>query len=371
MTSDRTEITRAILKRRTISEGLFPSSEEVERRLSRPEALVIYAGYDPTGPSLHIGNSVSLLLLKALARDLGHSVIILFGDFTARIGDPTGKEAARKVMTEEEIEENIQTWDRQIAKLFGDVPYTIKRNNEWLGVMSFADIIKLSAKVTVQQMLARDMFQERIKHERPIYLNEFLYPLAQGYDSVALRVDGEVGGSDQIFNMLVGREFSKELLGKEKLVLATPLLVDPRTNKKMSKSEGDLIALADSPQEIRRKVLDVDDRMIHSMFELCTEKEQGSQDPREAKEELAAELVRMYHGESAVQKANQAIEISITGPLDNVLKQSGVANSMTEAKTLISQGATGVNGETQTDWDYEVKKGDEIRVGKGKFLKIV
>ncbi len=381
MILNRTEVARTILHRRTAEGGVYPSLDDGIRRIAEPGQLLFYGGYDPTGDAIHIGHSVSLLLMKALARDLGHEVIILFGDFTARIGDPTEKESVRKVLSEEEINDNMSTWDKQIATLFGDVPYTIKYNSEWLAGMSFADVIKLSAKVTVQQMLARDMFQDRIKKERPIYLNEFLYPLAQGYDSVAMRVDGEVGGSEQTFNMLVGREFSKEILGKDKLVFATPLIINSKTGKKMSKSEGELIALTDSPQEIRRKILDVDDGLIKSMFELCTEKEQewidqrqaavdAGENPRQFKEELAAELIRMYHGEEAVEGAHKAIEISITGPLGQVLKESGLARSMTEAKTLISQGATGVNGETQKDWDYEVKKGDEIKVGKGKFIKV-
>lgn len=376
MSSDRTEIARAILQRRTAECGVYPSIEEGVRRISEPGQLVFYSGYDPTGGQIHIGHSVSLLLMKALARDLGHSIIILFGDFTARIGDPTEKESARRVLSEEEINTHMSTWDKQIATLFGDVPYTIKYNSEWLAGMSFADVIKLSAKVTVQQMLARDMFQERLKKERPIYLNEFLYPLAQGYDSVAMRVDGEVGGSEQTFNMLVGREFSKELLGKDKLVLATPLIINSKTGKKMSKSEGELIAFTDSPQEIRRKILDVDDGVVHSMFKLCTEvsseriQELEQQGPREFKEALAAELVRIYHGEGAVKEATSAVEIENTGPLDSVLKVSGAVSSMSAAKKLIDQRGVTVNGEIADRWDVEIKKGDEIKVGKGKFLKV-
>lgn len=373
MAPSRTDIAAAILARRTAPNGVYPSIEDVTRRLADPQQLVFYSGYDPTGPFIHIGHSVSLLLMKALARDLGHSVIVLFGDFTARIGDPTGKESARRMLSEEEISENVLTWDQQIAALFGDVPYTIKRNSEWLDAMTFTDVIKLSATVTVQQLLARDMFQERMKQSRPIYLNEFLYPLAQGYDSVAMRVDGEVGGLEQTFNMLVGREFERELLGKDKMVLGTPLIVDAKTGIKMSKSEGELIALTDSPQEIRRKILAQDDSVIETMFRLCTEVPEEkihTADPRQAKEELAAELIRMYHGEGAVAQAEQAISITATGALASVLKESGLAKSMSDAKTLISQGAVSVNGEVKKEWDYDVKKGDEIKVGKGKFVKV-
>jgi tyrosyl-tRNA synthetase len=377
MSSDRIETAQKILRRRTAEGGVYPSFDDVAKRIAESRALVFYSGYDPTGDQIHIGHSVSLLLMKALARELGHSVIVLFGDFTARIGDPTGKESTRRTLTEEEIEQHMSTWDKQIAALFGDVPYSIKYNSEWLGGMTFSDVIKLSAKVTVQQMLARDMFQERIKNERPIYLNEFLYPLAQGYDSVAMRVDGEVGGSEQTFNMLVGREFSKELIGKDKMVLSTPLILNSKTGKKMSKSEGELIALTDSPQEIRRKILDVDDGVVRSMFELCTETDQhwidehASDDPRQLKEELAAELIRMYHGADAVQSATTATEITATGALDSVLKESGLAASMSAAKKLIDQHGVLVNGVIADRWDLEIKRGDELRVGKGKFVRVV
>ena len=238
MSQSRSEFAASIIARRTAQNGLYPSHDDVVRRLAEEQHLVLYAGYDPTGPNIHIGHSVGLLLLKALARDLGHSVVVLFGDFTARIGDPTGKESARRMLSEDEIADNVRTWDQQIAALFGDVPYTIKRNSEWLDAMTFTDVIKLSATVTVQQILVRDMFQERMKQSKPIYLNEFLYPLAQGYDSVAMRVDGEVGGLEQTFNMLVGRELEKELLGKDKLVIGTPLIVDPKSGIKMSRSQS-------------------------------------------------------------------------------------------------------------------------------------
>ncbi len=381
MTPDRTEVARAILRRRTAEGGVYPSLDEGIRRISEPDHLLFYSGYDPTGADIHIGHSVSLLLMKALARDLGHTVVVLFGDFTARIGDPTEKETARKVLSEEEIHENMSTWDKQIATLFGDVPYTIRYNSEWLAGMSFADVIKLSAKVTVQQMLARDMFQDRLKKERPIYLNEFLYPLAQGYDSVAMRVDGEVGGSEQTFNMLVGRDFSKEMLGKDKLVLATPLIINAKTGKKMSKSEGELIALTDTPQEIRRKILDMDDGVIKSLFELCTEKEQGwidqrqaavdaGENPRRFKEELAAELVRMYYGEEAVGQAVEAIEVEGVGSPLQTLVAAGVISSMTAGKNLIKEGAIKINDKTISQWDIPEKQGDIIKVGKGKLIKI-
>ncbi len=377
MTPERTGIAERILRRRTASDGVFPSYEDALRRLSSTDSLVLYAGYDPTGPHIHIGHSVSLLLMKELARDLGHSVTVLFGDFTARIGDPSGRSAARKPLTEEEIRQHLVTWDAQIAALFGDVPYTIRRNSEWLDPMTFTDVIKLSANVTVQQMLARDMFQERLKQDQPIFLHEFLYPLMQGYDSVAMRVDGEIGGNDQIFNMLVGREFEKKMLGKDKLVLAVPLIVNAKTGRKMSKTEGELIAVDDSPQEIRRKVLAIDDAVTETIFRLCTERDESwidahrTDEPRSLKEELSAELVRMYHGADAVAKAGSAVEVAHTGALDKVIKEAGLAASVSEAKRLIEQGAVEVNGSVVMDWHHAVKAGDSLRVGKGRFVKIV
>jgi tyrosyl-tRNA synthetase len=375
MTSDREKTAKAILNRRTMEGGLFPSAQEVLKRLSDTGKLRLYCGYDPTG-DIHIGHLVSLLLLKALARDLGHEAVVLFGDFTARIGDPTGKESVRRVLSEEEIDANMSGWDGQVAKIFGDTPYTIKHNSDWLGSMTFGDVIKLSAKVTVQQMLARDMFQSRLKNDRPIHLNEFLYPLAQGYDSVAMQVDGEVGGSEQTFNMLVGREFSKEILGKDKIVLTTPLIINAKTGKKMSKSEGEIIAVSDLPQEIRRKVLDLDDGVTTSIFKLCTEKPQEwldehfDDDPRELKEELAAELIRMCYGSEAVEEAKEAVEVGPAGPILEVLKAAGAASTATAAKTLITQKSVHLNGKQVDRWDISVNGGDVLKVGKGKLFKV-
>ncbi|MBX4211545.1 MAG: tyrosine--tRNA ligase, partial [Candidatus Yanofskybacteria bacterium] len=280
-------------------ENVFPSRDNAVRRLQE-ETLEVYLGIDPTSPELHLGHTVPLLFLKNL-HELGHKIIILIGDFTARIGDPTGKESARKALSGEEIEANMKTYLKQVHRILPSGSFEVKYNSTWLEPLNFGDLIKLASNVTVQQMIVRDMFQERIKQEKPIYLHEFLYPLAQGYDSVAMKVDGEVGGNDQTFNMLVGRELEKTLLQKEKLVFATKLITNREGGKKMSKSEGEVIALTDEPQEIRRKVLALDDGIIASIFQLCTEKDmdwirEQNSDPRAFKEALAEELIAMYHG---------------------------------------------------------------------------
>lgn len=363
---------REILDRHT--ETLYPSRLEVEKRLEEGKKLRIYYGIDPTGPDIHLGHTVQLLFMKKLA-GLGHEVILLIGDFTARIGDPTGKDATRKPLTAKDVGSNMKTYLEQVSKILPRGSFRVQYNNSWLSKMTFEDVIKLASRVTVQQMIVRDMFQERIKNEKPISVHEFLYPLMQGYDSVAMKIDGEVGGNDQTFNMLVGRELEKEYLGKDKMVFTTKLLVGS-SGKKMSKSEGEIIALSDNPQEIRRKILMVDDSMIKSLFELCTEKpldwiEQNKEkSPREWKEELADELVRMYHGEKAVGEAHKPRKTSGGLTIISTTVIAGLAPSNSVAKELVNQGAVEVNGKTVKEWNFGIKKGDIIKVGKGVEIEI-
>ncbi len=377
-TGGREEKAASALKRRV--QNLFPDEKSVLSRLAGDEKLTVYWGVDPTGTEIHLGHTVQLLLLKELAL-LGHDIVLLIGDFTARIGDPTGKNAVRTALTDDVVRQNMETYIEQVEKILPKGMFRVVYNSEWLATLTMEQVIRLAGMVTVQQMLQRDMFQERLKDEKPIHLNEFLYPLMQGYDSVALRTDGEVGGNDQTFNMLVGRELEKEILGKDKFVLATKLLVDAATGKKMSKSEGTLIALNDSPQEIRRKILAVDDAMVRTLFELCTEvsaedidrwQHEGAspENPRAAKEALAAELIRMYHGEGAIDLATKPVEISFSGPLDKGLVVSGAASTATAAHNLINGGAVRVNDTAVTEWKHALKEGDIVSVGKGKSFKV-
>jgi len=363
------------LERRLESAGVFPDKERAIVLL-KSKSLRVYLGIDPTGPDIHLGHTIPLLFLKQLW-ELGHTPVIVIGDFTARIGDPTGKDAARKPLSLEQIKENSKNYLSQIYRILPEGSFEVCHNGDWLDKLSFKEVVQLASHVTVQQMIQRDMFQERIKNEHPIGLHEFLYPLMQGYDSVAMNIDGEVGGNDQIFNMLVGRDLEKKLLNKEKLVFATKLLINSASGKKMSKSEGELIALSDSPQEMRRKVLAADDSMTKTTFELCTEKslewieENQNKSPREWKEELSDELVKMYHGEDAVTESRQPKPSAASNQIIVDWMVETLSISKTEAKKLMDQGAVRVNEEAKKDWNYEVKPNDKIQVGKGELFTVV
>ena len=371
-------------------EAVFPSSEEAEKRLKEGKELRIYLGIDPTGPDLPLGHTIPLLFLK-LFLVFGHKPVLLIGDFTARIGDPTGKESARRPLTKEEVNENMENYLEQVCKILPKGSFEIKYNSSWLSKMSFEDIISLASHVTVQQMMARDMFKERLKNERPINIHEFLYPLMQGYDSVAMEIDGEVGGNDQTFNMLVGRDLEKKLLNKDKLVFATKLLVDAESGKKMSKTEGGLISLSDSPQDMFGKTMKtVPDEMTALVLLLCTEKprewieDKKIGGPYEFKKELAFELVRMYHGEKEAEKAKdewgrvfskgelpgEMEEVKNGGDIISTTVIAGIIPSKSEAKRLIDQGAVRVNGEVVETWEYTLEDGDVIQIGPKKFLKV-
>src|SRR3989344_2724874 len=309
LVTDESLISRA-LERRLETVGVFPSKEEAIRLL-KSKPLRVYLGIYPTGTDIHLGHTIPLLFLKQLWL-LGHTPVIVIGDFTARIGDPTGKDSARRPLSPEQINENSKDYLEQIYTILPKGSFDVCHNADWLDKLSFKDVVILASHVTVQQMIQRDMFQVRLNNRQPIGLHEFLYPLMQGYDSVAMKIDGEVGGNDQTFNMLVGRDLEKKMLNKDKLVFATQLLVDATTGKKMSKSEGGLISLSDASGDMFGKIMSVPDGFIRGMFKLCTEKDMDWIDkhdediknkPYEFKKELAFELVKMYHGGKEAQKA--------------------------------------------------------------------
>lgn len=379
METDKTLIEKKLSR---YAETFFPSKGEVLDMLSSGKALTFYIGIDPTGPDIHLGHTVGLFLLKKLF-ELGHKIIILMGDFTARIGDPSGKESARKQLTEEEVGKNKKTYLEQLHKIIPKGTFDVKNNSAWLAKMNLSDVIDLASRATVQQMIARDMFQERIKEEKPIFIHEFLYPLLQGYDSVAMKIDGEVGGSDQIFNMLVGRELEKEMLGKNKLVIATKLITDARSGKKLSKTEGGYIAINDNPKDIFEKVSNfIPDKMAKTIFKLCTEVEEDKiavyekNGPAEFKEALAYELVKIYHGEDEAEKAKREWRLPDTMDFAAGMKiiefwSKATGHSISEAKELIRQGALEVNGQPFDDWGRVIKKGDIVRAGKKRPVKAV
>ncbi len=387
---------------RSVSQ-VFPSKEALKKELMSGKRLRIYIGADATGKDLHLGHATNFILLEKL-RKLGHEVIVLFGDFTARIGDPSDKSAARVRLTEKEVKENLKTWKKQISKIVsakGLNPVKIKRNSRWLSKLNFEEIIELSANFTVQQMIERDMFQKRLKEARPIYLHEFLYPLMQGYDSVEMDIDIEIGGSDQTFNMLTGRILQRKINQKEKFVISTTLLENPKTGKKlMSKSEGNYVSLQDSPEDMFGKVMALSDYVIIPMFtdttfrsvseidEIKKKLEDGSLNPMEAKKQLAKDIVTIYYGEKqsalAAEKFDNTfskgeipediLEISVDADsiLADVMIDNKIVSSKSEWRRLVEQGAVNIVESKQkvSDFGYKIIESTTYRIGKRRFVKI-
>ncbi len=383
---------------------VLPTKEELKKILLSGKRLKMYVGADATGPTLHIGHATNFMLLERM-RKLGHEIVILFGDFTAMIGDPTDKDAVRKALTKEQVEEHITSWKNQVGKILdlNDTknPVTILKNSEWLSPLTFSEIIQISSNFTVQHMMERDMFEKRLENQKPIYLHEFFYPLMQGYDSVAMNVDVEVGGTDQTFNMLAGRILQRKYNNKDKFVIATTLLENPKTGKKlMSKSEGGFIGLDDSPQEMYGKTMALPDEVLVSVLTDCTyvslkeiesikkDLEAGT-NPRDIKMRLARELVTLYHNKEAAEKAEndfietfkkggvpediETIEAEKGSVLSDILKNASVVASKTEWKRLIEEGAVS-NMDTDekiTDQFIKLETSGTYKIGKRRFVKII
>lgn len=380
-------------------ENVFPTKEKLSALLESGKRITVYTGIDPTGPSLHLGHLIWLKKLAELQK-LGHRVIMLIGDFTAMIGDPTDKSAARKRQTREEVLSNCKNYQKQAETFLtftGPNAAEIMYNSEWLGKMSFGDVVGLSAHFTVQQMLERDMFEKRVEEKKPIYLHEFLYPLMQGYDSVAMDVDLEIGGNDQMFNMLAGRTLLREMKQKEKSVLTLKLLEDA-SGKKMGKSEGNFIAFTDAPEDVYGKVMSWTDGMIVPGFELCTDVSDSDisdiraamadgENPMTFKRRLAKEMVVVLHSakdaaaaEAHFSKVHQAKEapdemqefrLKGASSLVDALVASGVVASKSEAKRQIEQGGVKVDGAIVKDVAQIVSAGSVIQKGKRHFVKLV
>lgn len=370
-------------------EIIYPDSKKLEKLLKSGKKIRIYSGIDPTG-KLHIGH---LAVLRKLCQfqDLGHEIIVLIGDFTATIGDPTDKKATRKTLTKKEVLTNAKNYKKQISKILdlkkGNVKFLY--NEKWISKLKPIDILELASKFTVARVLERDMFQKRIKEGRDIRLHEFLYPIFQAYDSVVMDVDLEIGGNDQIFNMLAGRTLLKKIKNKEKFVLAIKLLVDPQ-GKKMGKTEGNMVNLDEKPKEIYGKVMSWPDGLIDSAFELCTDSEFKGKNPREAKAMLAKEIISLLYNKKAAEKAEKEFkkifkekklpskipEIKIKEKSLNILElllKTKLISSKSEGKRLILQKGIKINKEIQNNWQkkIEIKKGLIIQVGKRKFIKLV
>ena len=382
-------------------ENLYPNKEFVKKQLLSGKKLRMYLGIDPTGPTLHMGHAVQLIKLREFQK-LGHEVVMLIGDFTAMIGDPTDKSASRKQLTRKQVLNNCKLYKKQASIFlnFGFKGAKVKYNSKWLGKMKFAEVLDLASKMTVQQMLERDMFKKRMSEGKPIHIHEFMYPLMQGYDSVAMDVDGEIGGNDQTFNMLAGRNLIKEINGKEKFVITTKLLQDPN-GKKMGKTEGNMVSMLDDEFEMFGKVMSWTDGMMLPAFEISTdvsseEIEKIKEDllvrginPRDIKIRLAKEIVKVYYGE---EKANNAeknfvdtfkkgglpenleeTKTEVGKLLSEVLVEAKIVDSKGEFRRLITEGAVSdaVSGVKITDANYKVEKEIVLRVGKKRFIKIV
>ena len=369
---------------------IYPSREALEKVLRSGKKLKLYQGFDPTGTQLHIGHAVGFRKLRQF-QDLGHEVIFLIGDGTGQAGDPSGKKTARdKFYNREELRKNGKDYVLQSSKIMrfdGPNPVKILYNSDWLNKLGLVEILDIAGHFTLQQMLERDLYQERLKTGVELSLREFLYPLLQGYDSVAMGVDLELGGSDQTFNMLAGRKLVKAMLGKEKFVMTVPLLADSKGTK-IGKTEGNGIALTDLPNDFYGKIMSLSDDAIINCFLLLTDQDivplqkrlESGENPMVLKKELAFEITKQLNSEDAAKTAQEefervhqkgeaematAVEVRAGRLIDAI-----VGVSKTEAKRLIEQGAVDVNGETVSN-DREVTAGDIIKVGKKKFIRVV
>src|SRR3989338_9227849 len=381
---------------------ILPSKEGLRTLLCSGQQLRLYIGADATGPALHLGHATNYQLLERL-RKLGHKIFILIGDFTARIGDPTDRTATRKQLTRDEVKKNVKTWKKQLEPIIDfktkNNPAEIVYNHTWLSKLTFEDVIELASNFTVQQMLERDMFQKRIKEEKPIYVHEFFYPLMQGYDSVMLDVDVEVCGTDQTFNALAGRTLMKKIKNKEKYVVTTTLLENPMTGiKMMSKSAGTGVFLTDTAANMYGKIMAQPDENMIQLFVDCTyvslpEIEDikntlvtNALNPRDVKMRLAYEITRMYHGEKFAKKAEQDFvkvfqkretpqhipekTLKVSANLLESLVLTGLAPSKSEARRLLQHNAVKLNNLKVNNPELRMHDGDEIRVGKRKWVKI-
>lgn len=381
-------------------EELLLETELVDK-LKTGRALRIKAGFDPTAPDLHLGHTVLINKLRQF-QDLGHEVLFLIGDFTGMIGDPTGKSATRPPLTRDEVIENARTYEQQIFKILDPEKTLVMFNSSWMSEMNAADLIQLAAKYTVARMLERDDFNKRYTSGQPIAIHEFLYPLIQGYDSVAMRADVELGGTDQKFNLLVGRELQKNYGQDPQVVLTMPILEGLDGVQKMSKSLNNYIGISEAPEEMFGKIMSISDDLMWRYFELLSFKPISvvasykqaigeGKNPRDVKFDLAEEIVSRFHGQSAGAKAKQAFierfqkgEIPDEMPectvntsegkvaIANLLKEAKLTASTSEALRMIKQGAVRIDGERVDDTNLNIAAGNTlvVQVGKRRFARV-
>jgi len=377
--------------------------EKLEKSYDTGKPLIVKQGFDPTAPDIHIGHMVSINKLKTF-QDLGHTVVFLIGDFTGMIGDPSGRTSTRKAMTKAEVLENAETYKAQIFKVLDPERTVIDFNSRWCSSMNFEDVLALTSRYTVARILERDDFSKRHAEGRPISMLEFMYPLVQGYDSVALKADVELGGTDQKFNLLVGRDLQTAYGQPPQVVITMPLLVGTDGVEKMSKSLGNYIGICDEPDQIYGRTMSIPDELIYDYFELATDvpadelksiKNMLSSkkiNPMDLKKKLAWKLVEIYHDSEKADRAQANFvkqfskgEIPDKMPdllvdfdennqawLPKVISDSGVVKSNSQAIRLIKQGGIKINDETVTDKDHKISGGDEliIKIGKKNYFRI-
>lgn len=382
-------------------DSIYPGRQELETLLLSGKQIKVYVGIDPTADYVHIGHSTNYLLLERLHK-LGHKIVVLVGDFTAMIGDPSDKTSERVRLTRDQVLKNLKTFKDQIGKILDfdskDNPIEFRFNSEWLSKLSFEQVIEIASNFTVQHMLERDMFEKRMRENKPLYVHEFFYPLMQGYDSVALDVDLEIGGTDQTFNMLAGRTLVRRFLNREKFVLTTTLLTNPVTGEKlMSKSLGTGVGLNLPPNDMFGKTMALADAGIIQTFIDCTrlpmeeiakikKRLDGGENPKNLKLELASEIVRMYHGEAAAKAALESFnktfakggvpddvaEVALGGmSVAEALIKAGIVESKTEYRRLVLDGAVRLEDDTKiTDPAWKPEKETILKVGKRRFIKV-
>lgn len=376
--------------------------DALRKKLAQGRPLRVKAGFDPTAPDLHLGHTVLINKLRQF-QELGHDVLFLIGDFTGMIGDPTGKSATRKPLSREEIQENAQTYRDQVFRILDPEKTQVVFNSQWLDDLGAAGLIQLAAQHTVARMLERDDFSKRYKSGQPIAIHEFLYPLIQGYDSVALKADVELGGTDQKFNLLVGRQLQESYGQDPQVVITLPILEGLDGVQKMSKSLGNYIGISDPPEEMFGKLMSVSDDLMWRYFELLSFRDmteieawrrsvaEGA-NPRDIKFELGIELVTRFHGADQAQRARDAFiarfqrgampddiqEVELecgedgVAPIANLLKDAGLVGSTSEAIRMIRQGAVRIDGERIEDTQLSCARGSEhvYQVGKRRFAKV-
>jgi len=368
------------------------SEPELRRKLEgaakHKRPLVVKAGFDPTAPDIHLGHTVLLRKMRQF-QDLGHKVVFLIGDFTGRIGDPTGRSEKRKQLDKQDVKKNAQTYKRQVSKILDVEKIDIIFNSAWFEKMSGLDMLELTAHASVSQILARADFKKRLLANDYVSFQEFMYPLMQGFDSVKLEADVELGGTDQIFNLLVGRDMQRDFGQPQQVVITMPLLVGTDGAAKMSKSSGNYIGISEPPSEMFGKIMSISDALMLKYYELLTDRDLSTvkaMHPKEAKMQLATDIIADYHTSSEAQRARREFERVFAlkelpadmpeytaGADENILSillQSGLTKSGNEARRLIKDGAVSIDGQRVSQETFVPQKGGTLKAGSRRFLKI-